>query len=566
MIPISLILVPAIPALLFALLAVPALRGQVRPLAPLAPVPALLAATADAPPAPVTLDWLLLGTRLELTETGAVFLFFTALLWMLAGWQAVRLMLGDPRGDRFTACFLAAMTGNLGLLVAQDMASFFTFFAMMSLASWGLVLHGGGDSQRFAGKVYIAFAVAGEVALFAGLAIGAHASGSQMLSAMAGDTVPMLATLLACFGLLIKLGIVPMHLWLPLAHAAAPAPASAVLSGAMLKAGLFGLMTILPLGTAAMPELGATLAALAVAGLLIAPALGLVQGEAKAVLAYSSIGQTSLMALALAVALMAPESWVVIAPAGILLVVHHGFAKAAMFMGVPAVWATSQGIGRAVVVGGLALPALALAGFPWTGGFAAKTGLDLAFSGTAGAWSDWLAPLMILSSLGTALLMLRALALMAATPARPVPAGVTMPFVAALLLASVGLWLAPGLTLPQKTPALADLAPIATALGFAAVFTLGFRAAGLTLVPLAPGQVLSVVRRDRAAAPPALTIPPREARSLRPRRRPLARLRPELGGLTVLGTAAALAVAALLTSDWPAALPPAPPPNLEIGG
>ena len=192
-----------------------------------------------------------------------------------------------------------------------------------------------------AGRVYIIFAVAGEIALFAGLALGAFATGDARLAAMASPEVPALATALMAAGLLVKLGAVPLHLWLPLAHAAAPAPASAVLSGAMLKAGLFGLMTVLPLGGIAAPEAAAALAAMALAGLILAPALGLVQGDAKAVLAYSSIGQMSLMALGLAAALAAPGAWPVIAPALVLLAAHHAFAKAALFLGVPAVWASS---------------------------------------------------------------------------------------------------------------------------------------------------------------------------------------------------------------------------------
>ena len=220
-------------------------------------------------------------------------------------------------------------------------------------------------------------------------------------------------------GLLVKLGAVPLHLWLPLAHAAAPAPASAVLSGAMLKAGLFGLMTVLPLGGIAAPEAAAALAAMALAGLILAPALGLAQGDAKAVLAYSSIGQMSLMALGLAAALAAPGAWPVIAPALVLLAAHHAFAKAALFLGVPAVWASSGRLLRGAVIAALALPALALAGLPGTSGWIAKDALKAALAGASGGWQIWLGAALFVSSLGTALLMLRAGALLVRTEPKP---------------------------------------------------------------------------------------------------------------------------------------------------
>ncbi len=563
---IPLYLVPALPLVLMIALAVPALRGPVRALLPFAPLPALLVSLAAVGPGPVQMDWLLLGTTFALTGAGAAFLFFTACLWGLAGWQAMRLMQADPRRDRFAACFLAAMTGNMGLLIAQDMASFYTFFAMMSLSAWGLVLHGGGSLQRFAGKVYITFAVVGEVALFAGLALSAFATGETSLAAMAAGSVPLGAMALVALGLLIKLGTVPLHLWLPLAHSAAPAPASAVLSGAMLKAGLFGLMTLLPLGTVAVPELGLALAAMALAGLVLAPLLGLVQGDPKAVLAYSSVGQTSLMALGIAVALVFPASWPAIGPALILLAIHHGFAKAALFLGVPAIWASARGIGRGVVLAALALPALALAGLPWTSGFAAKSALKSAMSGMPEAWSLWLALALTGATLGTTLLMIRALYLLGQAPAKEMPAGVTLPAAGAVGLAGVGLWFAPVTVVSAKMPVLADVAPIAAAAALATLGVVGFRLARWRLVPPQPGELLSVVQHSDAAPAPTPALPHRRHRPLGPRRIPLSQLRPERGGLAILGTAAALVLVALLSHDAPAPVPPPPPATTTAGG
>lgn len=556
MIEVPLWLVPTVPMVLVLALCIPGLRPFVRALVPLAPLPALLAALADPGPVPLRLDWLLLGTDLAVTETATPFLVFTALLWGLAGWQLMRLLADDPARNRTTLCFLFAMTGNLGLLIAQDMAAFYTFFAMMSLASWGLVLHGGGVAQVFAGRVYIVFAVVGEIALFAGLAMGAFATRDLQLSAMTAETVPLLATVLVSTGFLIKLGAVPLHLWLPLAHAAAPAPASAVLSGAMLKAGLFGLITVLPLGQIALPGLAAAFAAMALAGLILAPTLGLVQADPKAVLAYSSIGQMSLILLGLATTLAAPKTWPLIAPTLVLLAVHHAFAKATLFLGVPAVWSVERGALRIAVLAVLALPALALAGMPGTSGWLAKDALKAALGDAPSGWTIWLGAALFLASLGTALLMLRALFLLERAIHKPeIARDVALPWFAMTALVVFGLWVANIAPDAAKTISLADFLPIATAGGLAALGGVVFHIAGLRMEPAVPGELLGMMRGVSRPEPVLAPRPSKRGHALVIRRPDTALPRPERGALAILGVAAALA---LLMALMPAPEPLAP--------
>lgn len=562
MIEVPLWLVPSVPMVLVLALCIPNLRPYVRALLPLAPLPALLAALADPDPVPLRLDWLLLGTDLAVTETAAPFLVFTALLWGLAGWQLMRLLADDPAQNRATLCFLFAMTGNLGLLIAQDMAAFYTFFAMMSLASWGLVLHGGGVAQTFAGRIYIVFAVVGEIALFAGLAVGSFATRDLQLSSMTSETVPLLATVLVSTGFLIKLGAVPLHIWLPLAHAAAPAPASAVLSGAMLKAGLFGLMIVLPLGQTALPEVAAAFAAMALVGLILAPMLGLVQADPKAVLAYSSIGQMSLILLGLATALAAPETWPLIAPALVLLAVHHAFAKAALFLGVPAVWSVERGALRIAVLALMALPALALAGMPGTSGWLAKDALKAALGDAPLGWAIWLGAALFLASLGTALLMLRALFLLERAIHKPeITRDVALPWLAMTALVVFGLWVANIAPDAAKAISLADFLPIATAGILAVLGGVVFHTVGLRMEPAAPGELLGMVRGVSPPKPVLAPIPSKRRHALVIHRPDTALLRPERGALAILSIAAALA---LFMALMPAPAPLAPsPPTVE---
>ena len=466
-----LLLVPALPIALAAALALPALRPIARPLAPAAPLPAL-AAVLLAPPA-LDLPWLMLGVRFGLDGPAPAFLAFTAALWLLAALAAAAYHRDDPRRTGFLACFLLAMAGNLGLLVAQDAFSFYAFFATMSFAAYGLVVHARDAAALHAGRVYIAFVVAGELALFAGLALAVAAAGSPLLADIRATPlpVPVLALLLAGFG--IKLGLVPLHLWLPLAHAAAPVAASAVLSGAMIKAGLFGMLAFLPFGAALHHGPGLALVAAGSLAIPLAALLGGLSPSPKAVLAWSSVGQMGLLAIALGAALTEPAAWPAIAPALVFYAAHHALAKGALFLGVGACLADPGPAWRRITLAALTLPAAALVALPLTSGHAAKDGLKASLAG-APDLAPWLLPVMAASTAATALLMVRLFLLLPRQAPVARPRALLAPALAAsgLVLVLAPLWPFEPPSPAPPTVALADLALVAGGLALAMVLDL----------------------------------------------------------------------------------------------
>ncbi len=215
-------------------------------LVPLAALPALLTAVTVPLGTHTEVSWLLLGAHFGLDASTRVFLLFTALLWLLAGLQAVLTMRGDPHWVRFQVFFLLTMAGNLWLIVGQDMVNFFLGFALMGLAAYGMVIHRGDTFSLRAGRVYLAMTLAAEVILFAALLfIFRH---TETLLPQPAQLVGLShwAIGLLVVGLGIKAALILLHTWLPLAYSAAPVPASAVLSGAMSKAVLIGWMRFLP--------------------------------------------------------------------------------------------------------------------------------------------------------------------------------------------------------------------------------------------------------------------------------------------------------------------------------
>ncbi|MFY9975126.1 MAG: proton-conducting transporter membrane subunit, partial [Chromatiaceae bacterium] len=359
------------------------------------------------------IPWLLLGSRLGLDEIGRVFLGFTAILWVAAGLYAAQSLKDQPHAGRFRAYFLLAMAGNLWLIVAQDLVGFYTGFALMGLASYGLVVHQGDRKALRAGRVYLSMTVAGELALFCALVLIAAQTGTltptpEQLLEPRDLTVGLLL-----LGLAIKAGLVPLHVWLPLAHPAAPVPASAVLSGAMIKVALLGWLRFLPVGQAALPEWGMLLLFVGLITLFFAIPIGLVQSDPKVILAYSSISKMGFLTLILGLILLEPA----LAPGGVLAMTlyaaHHALAKGGLFLGVGL---RHHAAAQPLVLIGLALLALSMAGTPTSGGAVAKYGLKPVILGAG--WS-WLGVAVSLSALATVPLMARFLWVIGHTEPHP---------------------------------------------------------------------------------------------------------------------------------------------------
>jgi formate hydrogenlyase subunit 3/multisubunit Na+/H+ antiporter MnhD subunit len=337
-----------------------------------APLPALLLAVTGPPGEPPELSWLLIGLELDLDGIGRPLLLMSALVWAAAGAAARRLCATD-RG--FAALFLVTMAGNLGVLIAGDLIALYASFAVMTYAAYGLVVHERSPFAVRAGRVYMVLAVLGEVALLAGVMLTVGIADSTAFEDIAGalavtDGGRAIGGLLVV-GFGIKAGLVPLHLWLPLAHPAAPVAASAVLSAAMIKAGLLGWLRLLPLQEA-WSGWGQTLLVLGLTGALLGIVVGLTQRDPKVLLAYSSISQMGLLITLVGVGLAASDAS---GPTGLTAAgyaVHHGLAKAALFLGVGVYTSGALAAAHRMYLGATALVGLSLAAAPLTGGWVAK--------------------------------------------------------------------------------------------------------------------------------------------------------------------------------------------------
>lgn len=373
----------------------------------LAPLPALALALLFRA-GELALPGLLLGGAWVLDDIRANFLLLTALLWLLAGVYAGGYM-SASRTRGFRVFWLLTLTGNLGLILAADIPGFYSFFALMTFAAYGLIVHAGTDEARRAGRIYLIMAVLGETLLLTGFLLAAEEAGSLMLAelpeALAGAHQRALLVTLVGLGFGVKAGLPLLHFWLPLAHPVAPTPASAVLSGAMIKAGLLGWLLVLPLGT--LTGWSDAVILVGTLGALGGAAIGVAQRNPKTVLAYSSISQMGLMVLLVGAALAHTALARALVPVLALYALHHGLAKGALFLSAGLHWPATRW-GRAGLWVLVALPGLALAGLPWTSGAVAKLAAKKAWASAPATGMLALVPeLMALGAVATTLLVVR---------------------------------------------------------------------------------------------------------------------------------------------------------------
>ena len=238
--------------------------------------------------------------------------------------------------------FNAFVAGMVLVVVARTAFLFLVAWEVMSVAAYFLVTFEHEKAEvRKAGWVYLIAAHLGVAFLFLAFVLLGRNAGSLEFEAF--RHMPALAAgssglifVLALVGFGTKAGFVPFHVWLPEAHPAAPSHVSALMSGVMIKMGLYGLLRMVTFLGPPAPWWGLTLAGLGLLTGLVGVALALYQRDVKRVLAYSSIENMGLIGLALGMGLWGRASGlaavtVLGTTAGLLHVWNHALMKGLMF-------------------------------------------------------------------------------------------------------------------------------------------------------------------------------------------------------------------------------------------
>ncbi|MBI3270268.1 MAG: hypothetical protein HYZ53_14760 [Planctomycetes bacterium] len=318
-------------------------------------------------------------------------------IYGLAYWREA----DHPESGRRLRVFYGLLTAGLALLVvARNAWVFLLGWEFMAVSAFLLITSEDHEKTvREAGLLYVFCTHVGTLLLFALFALMRHASGTWAFVPLGGVATASPATagvifLLALGAFGMKAGAMPLHVWLPSAHACAPSHVSAVMSGVLIKMGVYGLARICSLFPSPPAWWGATIFAVGLLSGVLGVAFAIGQHDIKRLLAYHSIENIGIIFLGLGLGLVGrslhrPELIALGLGGSLLHVWNHGLFKALLFFSAGSVM-HSTGTRALDRLGGLAkgmprtalcflLGAVAICGLPPLNGFVSEFLLYLGF-------------------------------------------------------------------------------------------------------------------------------------------------------------------------------------------
>jgi multicomponent Na+:H+ antiporter subunit D len=273
--------------------------------------------------------------ELRVDALGALFAATVAVLCLLSLLYSAGHLRHDRRPGRYYAFFMLCQAALLAVAFAGNLVTLFVFYELLSILAYPLVVHEQTTRAVRAGTKYIVYILLGGSLLLLGVMLAFFLAGDQPFQPGgvldAGMGRGMLLAAFACFvaGFGVKAALVPLHGWVPDVHPAAPAPFSALLSGVLVAAGVFGILRVVfeVFGVELVGELGVMpwVSGLAALSVLFAAIVAVGEDDLKRRLAWSTISQ---MAYALlAVSLLSAQATV----GALVHISHHAFLKGGLF-------------------------------------------------------------------------------------------------------------------------------------------------------------------------------------------------------------------------------------------
>ena len=267
---------------------------------------------------------------------GLVFGATAAFLWLLATIYSIGYMKGEHALTRYYGFFTLCLTWTMGAAFAGNLLTLLIFYELLSVTSYVIIAHEETPEAIAAGKKYIIYVLIGGTLILFAIVFTYFLAGSQTL--MRNGILSMehgrraLTLLFTAFiaGFGVKAAIMPLHGWVPDAHPAAPAPASAILSGVLVAAGSFGIMRVVynVFGAHLVKQLGfgVILGVIVSFTIIASSVIAIDQDNLKRRLAYSTIGQMSYIILG-TVLLTPSAAW-----GAMVHIANHAFMKGTLFM------------------------------------------------------------------------------------------------------------------------------------------------------------------------------------------------------------------------------------------
>ncbi len=275
-----------------------------------------------------------LGLNFTLDGFRAIYVSVACFLWMIAALLCPGYFSKHRHRNRFYCFFLVTLGATVGIFLSADLYTTFVFFELMSLASYPWVAQEESPEALRAAGTYLAVAILGGLALLMGLFLLYSQTGTLMISALpaACEGKKLYAAGLCMFvGFGAKAGAFPFHIWLPKAHPVAPAPASALLSGILTKAGIFGLLVLSCCIFVFDVPWGTFLLLVGAVTMLLGAVLALFSVDFKRTLACSSVSQIGFILIGVGLLPLLGEENSLAMQGSFLHMLNHSLFKLVLF-------------------------------------------------------------------------------------------------------------------------------------------------------------------------------------------------------------------------------------------
>ena len=336
-------------------------------------------------------------------------------VWVLAGFYAFEYMKHEQEEARFFGFYLMVHGVLNGLVFSGGMVTFYLFYELMTLLSVPLILHSLSKEAIKGGLKYLFYSLFGAYMVLFGLfflnrfadSLNFLPGGTLNFGAVAGNEKLMLVVAFSTIiGFSVKGGMFPLHAWLPTAHPVAPAPASAVMSGIIVKMGVLGMIRVVYYLVGADFLRGTWVQtvwmSLALVTVFMGSMLAYREKIMKKRLAYSTVSQASYILFGLS--LLQPQAMT----GALLHVVFHAVIKSCLFLSAGAIIykthktkvADLRGIGKEmpVAIWCYTFASAALIGIPPASGFISKWYLATGALASGIEVFSWLGPVVLLTS------------------------------------------------------------------------------------------------------------------------------------------------------------------------
>lgn len=292
------------------------------------------------------------GLGLHFTMDGfrALYGAIAAFMWFMSTLFSKEYFIHYRNRNRYYFFLLLTLGATEGVFLSADFYTTFIFFEVMSFTSYVWVAHDEKKESLRAAATYLAVAVIGGLVMLMGIFLLYHTCGTlrfdelstviseykKVLSADASVPGAMrtiwIAGICMLFGFGAKAGAFPLHIWLPKAHPVAPAPASALLSGILTKAGMFGILVLTGYVFLGDSTWGSLILVLGVCTMVVGAVLALFSVDLKRILACSSVSQIGFILVGVGMSGLLGEENALAMRGSLLHMVNHSLIKLALFM------------------------------------------------------------------------------------------------------------------------------------------------------------------------------------------------------------------------------------------